>query len=320
MGWDTQIIIIAEHIESKELSKKIGKLIFDKDSKRYARENFYLIEEEFTNSIYYSYERRKYAPYWSIEEISKIYPSVTFTLLGSMLDFLCGPGGIFKIYDGKTIDSYGIYGENSRRHKIIDSPVENRYLIYKWFKESGKESQLRKNFIADYPIGSSNDNLIDKVIPIQETLELQTIKNESIQIKNNWIKQARFSPIISFNDFQELKRKSNQTKITEESFVAYVAYSETVSRIEEKFSKLVKCEIIETNPYNGYALTFGTNGKNEELSKNKFKFLGDIEQNLNNYSDQIVEWGVKNLKKKTEIKLVKGFSITWLINLIKENE
>ena len=319
MGWDTQVVIIAENIESEVVSKKIGKLIFEKDSKRYESESFYLIEEELTTSIYYSYERRKYAPYWLIEEISKIYPSITFTVLGSMLDFLCGPAGIFRIKDGKTLDSYGIWGENSRRYKIIADPIENRFEIYNWFKQAGKESELRMKFISDFPLGSNNDNLVDKLIPIEETLELnQKIGNESNQ--TSWVKQAKFESIISFEDYQQLISNSNQTSITEESFIAFIEYSNAISRIEEEISNLVNGEIIRTNPFHLYITTFGSNHLDNEFCKSEFTCLEDIEYKLNRWENEIIEWALKQLNKNNQIRILKGSPFKWLINLIKEKK
>ena len=65
MGWETEVIIIGEGIESKDLCIKIGNDIFEKDSKRYGKENFYIASSNLGYSIYYTYERSKYAPYSS---------------------------------------------------------------------------------------------------------------------------------------------------------------------------------------------------------------------------------------------------------------
>ena len=319
MGWDTQIIIIAENIESKESSKEIGKLIFEKDSKRYGNEHFYIIDQVNNNAIYYSYERRKYAPYWVIEEISKMYPTVTFTLLGSMLDFLCGPGGVFRIKDGRTLDSYGIYGENSKRHQIIDSPIESRFEIYNWFQQDGQELVLRMQFLQEYPLGSSNDNLIDKIIPIDGNItEYQILEKYPKEEKNKWTKQSKFELIMSIHEYQELINTGDQIGITEQSFIAYIEYSNYIERIEERIMNIVKGEIIQVNPLTLYLRTFATNHRDKELIQNEFKYLKDFDLKLEEYENEIVEWGLRNLKG--EVRLVKGFPITWMINVIKENK
>ena len=142
MGWDTQVIVIGEKIESKESSINIGEQIFNQDSKRYGKESFYLEKTEKDYIVYYSYDRRKYVPYWVIQEISKKYPRVSFTILGSMLDFLCGPGGIIKIEKGEIIDSYGIW--NSIRQQILDSPIKNRKIIYCFLPHQAHSAHSRK--------------------------------------------------------------------------------------------------------------------------------------------------------------------------------
>ena len=86
-----------------------------------------------------------------------------------MLDFLCGPGGLFRIVNGKIVDSYGIWGEESLRHKIICKPNEYCYQIYDWFRFRGPENDLRIKTIQEYPLGACNDNLVEKIIPFDES-------------------------------------------------------------------------------------------------------------------------------------------------------
>lgn len=319
MGWDTQIIIIGENIETKETAKNIGKQIFDKDSKRYGKESFYIIEETSNISIFYTYERRKYAPYWYIEEISKTYPNVNFVILGSMLDFLCGPGGLFKITGGKIEDSYGIWGEESTRHRIICNPKEFKYKIYDWFKMDGKENELRINSIQEFPLGSCNNNLVDKVIPLDESeISLIIDKNESFQNEKDWIEQKLFEPILSQSAYEELRNKSKHTAINEESFIAFIAHSTEISEIETKVLETLDGEIFQGNPFSLYDRTFGPRSNDLFLLQSEFNYLEDIEDQLIKRNNDIINWGIKCLGNNENLKLAKGASITWLINLIKE--
>ena len=319
MGWDTQIIIIAENIDSIEESKNIGKQIFDKDSKRYGKESFYIIEEKPNFSIFYTYERRKYAPYWSIEEISKTYPNAKFTILGSMLDFLCGPGGLFKIINGNIIDSYGIWGEDSIRHKFICNPDEYKYSIYDWFTSSGREKELRIKTVQEFPLGACNDNLVDKIIPIDESETSSIINQNELAIdRSNWFEQKLFKPIISQSEYKELRNKSKNTIINEESFIAFVAYSDEVSKIESKVLETLNGELFQVSPFNLYDRTFGPRSYDLKLLQNEFNHLEDLENRMERSHKDIVKWAIKHLENKEQIRITKGSSITWMINLLKE--
>jgi len=44
MGWDTQVIIIVEKINSVDSAKEIGSQIFEKDSINYEKESFYIMK------------------------------------------------------------------------------------------------------------------------------------------------------------------------------------------------------------------------------------------------------------------------------------
>lgn len=196
MGWDTKIIIIAESIELKEEALKIGKEIFESDSKSYGKEAFYLIETSPNFAIYFTYERRKYAPYWIIQEISKKFPNVLFTVLGSSLEFLCGPGGIIRIQNGTINDSYGIDSENSFRQEVLFSPIENRQNIYEWFKSNGKEEKLRSNHVKEFPIKWCDGNYSEKIIPVDEVKFKQQIENNRKAGKSvNWERQKPMSEV-----------------------------------------------------------------------------------------------------------------------------
>ena len=180
---------------------KIGEQLFHKDAKRYEPISFYIAKTSLEYASYFTYERRKYAPYWVVQEISNDYPKVSFVILASSPDFLCGPGGIIKIKNGEIMDSYGIYGTDSIRHEILDAPIKNREDIYKWFKHGGVEEQLRANYISEFPLGWCEDSFSDKIIPIEESglrLRIEQSKEDYPQI--DWEEQPKFRLIPSFEE------------------------------------------------------------------------------------------------------------------------
>lgn len=194
MGWDTQIIIIAQGIEAKETAVRIAEQIFEKDSKGYGKESVFIVNHP-DLALYFTYERRKYAPYWVIREISNQYPEVIFTLLGSSPEFIGGPGGIIRIKNGAIIDSYGIYGENSIRLEVLESPVENMDSIYEWYKSNGPEQAYRTRFTSEFPLGWCEENFSEKIIPIEENGLRSQIERDEQQEVNKQLVQKRYSPL-----------------------------------------------------------------------------------------------------------------------------
>lgn len=197
MGWDTEVIIIAEKIKSVESGKRIGRLIFEKDSKNYERELFCIIEEEKEISTFYAYERRKYLPYWVIEKISMETKDVKFTMLGSCPDFIGGPAGLMRIENGKIIDSYGIgrLKIKSIRKEIISHPKKFKKLIFDWFRIGGKEQKLRNFHLEKFPLNSCDDNFVDRLIPIEDTPSLKNRFEESQESENRkekWMLRKQF--------------------------------------------------------------------------------------------------------------------------------
>ncbi|WP_299838004.1 hypothetical protein [uncultured Tenacibaculum sp.] len=172
MGWDTEITIIAENIDNRNDIKKLKELIYEKDGKSYEMNSSF---EKDTNTLYYHYQRRKYAPYWVIQEISKTYPKINFTILASCPEFIGGPAGIIRICNGEILDSYGI--ENSEefmiRKLLVAQSLKYIPLVYDWYKFDGTEEQLRLKHVPQYPKNWCDGNYIDKVIPITETKELK---------------------------------------------------------------------------------------------------------------------------------------------------
>jgi len=197
MGWDTEVIIIAEKVKSVNSVKEIGILIFEKDSKYYEQESSYIIQEGNEFSLFFHYERRKYLPHWVIKEISSKFKDVSFTMLGSCPDFVGGPAGIIKIKAGQILDSYGIGSAKQKliREEIVSNPNKYKELIYDWFKSEGKEERARLSFIDKFPMMWCNDNFVDRLIPIEDTDYLEKAfksQSETNQINEKWTIQPNF--------------------------------------------------------------------------------------------------------------------------------
>ncbi|MDF1695327.1 MAG: hypothetical protein P1U56_05830 [Saprospiraceae bacterium] len=172
MGWDTEIVILAEHCQDTKQAIQISKQIKEKDA--YGPPSVFVNDGK---NLFYHYERRKAAPYWVIKEISQTHQDVCFTILASCPDFVGGPGGIIRIQNGEIIDSYGIGELNipTIRIEILIRPLHYIPLIFNWFKWNGSENDLRMKFCETYPLGWSNDRYADKLIPIEDTKELKIL-------------------------------------------------------------------------------------------------------------------------------------------------
>ena len=323
MGWDTEIIIIAESITSKEASLKIGEQLFDRDSKGWEQETFFITQIDSDYAIYYTYERRKYAPYWAVQEISKLYPNVAFTILGDMLDFICGPGGIIRIKAGNIIDSYGIYGENSIRHKILSSPIEEMHNIFDWFRSGGIEEKLRAKFLDKFPYSWCEGSYSEKIIPIDENKAKFQFENGNDEKKQlNWKKQPTFKVIPTLEDYSRslIETPQEYMKITEKSFIGFIEYNATITKIDNEAIELLNGEIFEKGHLHLYNSTFGQHSQNRHFLEEEFKTIQDIEDSLKKHHDEIIKWGLNKLNEKENIKIGKGFSFRWLIHLLKENK
>ena len=168
MGWDTDVILIAEHFECKASALEAVMLFHQEDGGRWEKPTCYLIENEDALSFYFFYERRKYSPYWIIQKMATQWPKVSFNLLGSCPDFLSGPAGFIRIQNGVIIDSYGIFDdwqENSRQMVLYEAQ-KFAQLIFNWFKSNGPEEELRTHWEKTYPYDWCEDMYSEKVIPI----------------------------------------------------------------------------------------------------------------------------------------------------------
>ncbi|TCI89999.1 leucine-rich repeat domain-containing protein [Tenacibaculum sp. M341] len=204
MGWDTDIIILAEKVNDDKEINSITDKIFEKDAKSYGKSSVFFIN---SNTLIYHYERRKYAPYWIIQEISKEHKNVLFTILASCPEFLGGPAGLIRIKNGDITDSYGINmnSEDAIRYKLITNSLQYLPLIYEWFGYNGKESALRIEHLPNYPKGWCDENFVNKIIPIKETNELKEKYADGVT-----------NPETFFNKMQQEKTtKKVQLKIKE---------------------------------------------------------------------------------------------------------
>ncbi|PHN02582.1 hypothetical protein [Flavilitoribacter nigricans] len=187
MGWDTEIVILAENIKNDYNASQISYLIYEKDAKNHEQTSCFVNS---SNSLFYHYERRKHAPFWIIQEISSKFNDVNFTILASCPNFVGGPAGLIRISAGEIIDSYGIGDVNRTiiRESIISEPLQYISLIYDWFRFDGSEEKLRTVYLSDYTLDWCEENFVDKIIPIPETDELieQFNQNSSDLEKNQW--------------------------------------------------------------------------------------------------------------------------------------
>ena len=315
MGWETEVIIIGEGIESKDTCIKIGNDIFEKDSKSYGKESFYIASSSLGYLMFYTYERSKCPPYWVIEEISKIHTDISFTILGSMLEFVTGPAGLIRIKNGKIIDSYGIWyiDQKGKRYEILNSPVKNKEIIFEWFKTDGLESELRSKLSNDFPLDSSTDNFIDKIIPIDENQF--NIKSER---KVDWIKQPNFSLSLPFAEYSKIPL--GKMDINEKHFISFIKYSEVVKSIDKEVIDILNGEVLTCGLLYLFHITFGEYSSNNDVFKKRYNNILDIENDLKKYRKEILKWGINSFSNDKNIRLCKGFSVKLLMEIIKSDK
>ncbi|MBP1225830.1 hypothetical protein [Flavobacterium sp. 1355] len=190
MGWDTQIIIIVENIQNEE--REITLELYQSDANSYFHNGlsfakFKLCSDE-TKVLFFTYERRKYLPYWAIQDISLKYPGKYFTAIGSSLDFNLGPAGIIKILNGEIIDSYGFWKRELEVTEFLENPIPEA--LYQWFGKDKLEEQLRelhldkqpKKWIQDLDLYA--ENIIE--FTEQQNQQFIEIVNYYTEIGDNW--------------------------------------------------------------------------------------------------------------------------------------
>ncbi|MCD6066573.1 MAG: hypothetical protein K0S33_1399 [Bacteroidetes bacterium] len=185
MGWDTQIVIIAENIRDEE--EVIFRALYEKDAKDYIHNGISFAKVKHLNDqskvLFFTYERRKYLPYWIIQEVSVIYKDVYFTVAARCPDFIGGPAGIIKVSNGEITDSYGFWGE---RREMLENPDPE--LIYNWFAMDKQEERFRKLYSTSRPkkwIEELYSENIFELSPLQEAV-LHEYRQSNKTMPDNW--------------------------------------------------------------------------------------------------------------------------------------
>lgn len=189
MGWNTQISIIVEDIGCEYLD--IAEQIYTKDAKSYwgnGFNNILFTKSSLDYKLFITYNRRKYMPYWVIQDISYIYKHAYFTIIAESPEFILGPSGIVRITNGKIIDSYG-FSDELRSNIVNDSP--NIYAIINWFNKKGQEEYIRQKaeYISKQPMKWIQEDFMNNLLDFDENelLELKKLIVESTQKRLlNW--------------------------------------------------------------------------------------------------------------------------------------
>lgn len=320
MGWYTEIIVIAENIKSSKDASEIQKHLYHKDSKRYGVETCYLISQNGNYALYYHYERRKYAPYWAVQTISEEFPGVRFTILGSMLDFLCGPGGLLRISKGEIEDSYGVWPFDARRSTILNTPLANKEVIYEWFGADGQEHEHRKKYVSQFPYGWCETNYVDKIIPIPDDELVALIeRTEGRTMNGTWSELEKLQMIPDYETYQELLRKTplKEQMIEEESFMSFMAYHEAVIALEKEVAASCDGEIVKWPTLVIYDNTFGPRARDREWLRGKFKTIQDIADCYQEERASILQYARTLYAQKNGPQIVQGASFRWLLQVLK---
>lgn len=193
MGWDTQINIIVEQIRDGEL--EIAKHLFESDAHTYYHNGTSFIrykeDQNGLKALLFTYERRKYLPYWSIQEVSKKFSDSYFTVVGSCPDFIGGPAGIVKLAGGEIIDSYGFtkrFGDIATTIEMLENPDPE--VLFQCFGKNKLEESMRELYVGNQPKKWIDEKYCDNLLEFSakecETFNnlMHTLKNE---LGNGWI-------------------------------------------------------------------------------------------------------------------------------------
>jgi len=317
MSWNTTVIIIAENIKNYKEAEDFGKQLFENDSKRFNVEVFYIIEKESTYSAFYSYTRKKHLPQWVIDAYSKKHPSLNFTLIGSTLEFICGPAGIIRIHEGEIVDSYGIAPEDSIRKEMLKDIAINKEMIFQWYSWNGSEMQLRNKQLNQTPLGNCQGKYVEKLIYIEEDIVKKEVKNHEKYI-GQWQKQQSLERFPDYDTYTKSLESNplSQQLLCEENMIAYILHNAIVKEIENEVLKNIPDAFTaQVNPYVTYARiaqkrTFETYNFNDV-----FQNMGKLDDILRKEKDAIIYWGTFILKQEKYPKIFKGIAILWYVSL-----
>lgn len=187
MGWDTQIIIIVENIQNEE--KEIALDLYKSDAVTYFHEESFISKFKLchngTKTLFFKYERRKYLPYWTIQNVSLKYHDKYFTAISSENDFNLGPAALIKIVNGKIIDSYGFWERELIASEFLENPVPE--ILYQWFSKDKLEEQFRELYTDKQPKKWIEDSFAKNIIEFTDEQNQKFIEIiENYKTNDDW--------------------------------------------------------------------------------------------------------------------------------------
>lgn len=166
MGWDTQVGILIEELSDEK--EAILSLFFADPPLIYLPIQVFERFIEQQSVLYLTYEGRKHPPVAWFDKISAIHSKPIFTLLGSHIDFLCGPAGLIKLKAGEILDSYAYFD----RFTDYEDYYHPEY-IYQWFGLPGPENHIRQNHLTQIPACNHDGDLISRLIELDDNNKLK---------------------------------------------------------------------------------------------------------------------------------------------------
>lgn len=188
MGWDTQIIILVENIQNEE--KEISSALYESDAINYFHQKTscakYKNCSNESKTLFFTYKRRKYLPYWTIQEVSIKYPEKYFTVIASCPDFILGPAGIIKVSNGEIIDSYGFWERELEATQFLQDPLPE--VLYEWFAKDKFEEQFRELYIDKHPKQWIQELFAQNIIEFTDMQNQKFIETfENYKTNDDWI-------------------------------------------------------------------------------------------------------------------------------------
>jgi len=321
MSWITSAFIIIEGISTEELAKELGHHLFQKDSKRFSAETFYIIKNQNAYSILYSYKRNAPLPTWVITSLTKNLSELKTTLISTNMQFDCGPAGVIKLQNGEILDGYGISSEESLRKKMLLDIELNKELIYNWYRWDGSEQRFRNTQLEQVPVGACN-NYIEKMIFIAEekvASEAENIMKKALE--ENWILQEPFERFPDYNTYVKMleTKPLNKQSLTEENLVPYIIHSSIIKEIEEAVMAEVP-DAIESkrDPYSVYSKLFSL--KTMDNYFYGYQTVEDLNSKMTKYKEVVITYGIDMLEKETYKMVYPGIAIYWFGSISKKLE